>query len=267
MTQDYENVQKRHYDQVASREGGRSSSTMPDAIIRERESEGIIGSLSRWLSRSGLDCAGVRMGDLGCGNGTTLSLLVSNFPEAEIVGIEYNKELLRIAALVPGAAALWGDLRDKASLPNNQFDVLLLQRVMINIQSLQDQMAALGNVVGLLKVGGLLVTIEAFDSGLRAMNEARKEFNLPSVQMPYHNLFLPDDFFSSRGDLERVDVGVPEHFLSTHYYLSYVVYPALASATGGTFDRNSVFVRMFSQMLPNVGEFGSNRFLSFRRTR
>lgn len=261
----YDEIQKSHYNKVALEKGSNSGSTMPDLLVRDAESESIVSAILAWLRHTGAAVGSVRIADLGCGNGTTLSVLSKSFPSAEVFGVEYNQELLKIAQSVPNVEVVWGDLVDGASLPVDKFDVVVLQRVIINIQDHNHQISALENIVNLIKPGGLLVAIEAFETGLWFMNEARREFNLPSVGMPYHNLFLPDGFFQNSDCLENIDLGVVEHFLSTHYYLSYVVYPALAAATDGAFNRNSVFVKMMGQMLPNVGSFGSNRFQTFRK--
>jgi SAM-dependent methyltransferase len=261
----YDDTQKTHYDRVAKELGASPASTMPDQIVRGSESSSIVSAVSRWLRDSGSRSEAVSIADLGCGNGTTLALLANAFPASRICGVEYNSELLRIAQLVQGVEVVWGDLVDASSLPPDKFDVVILQRVLHVIMSKSAQVVALENIVDLLKPGGLLVAIEAFETGLQYMNEARTEFNLPAVKMPHHNLFLPDEFFLGSGQLERIDCGVSEHVLSSHYYLSYVVYPALVAATGGDFNRNSIFVKMLSPMLPNVGEFGSNRFLTFKR--
>ena len=229
------------------------------------ESDAILSAVSHWLQVANKRPESVSIGDFGCGNGTTLALLANSFPSSRVCGVEYNRELLSIAQAVPNVEVVWGDLVDAASLPSDKLDVIILQRVLHVILNQAAQVVALENVINLLKPGGLLVTIEAFDSGLQLMNECRAEFNLPPAKMPHHNLFLSDDFFLNSGRLEKVDCGISEHFLSTHYYLSYVVYPALAAATGGEFNRNSIFVAMMGQMLPNVGNIGSNRFLTFQR--
>jgi len=238
---------------------------MPDQVVRAVESDAILSAVSHWFQVANRRPEGVSIADFGCGNGTTLALLADSFPTSRVCGVEYNRELLSIAQAVPNVEVVWGDLVDAASLPSDKFDVIILQRVLHVVMDRTAQVVALENVIDLLKPGGLLVTIEAFDSGLQLMNECRAEFNLPSVKMPHHNLFLSDDFFLDSGRLEKVDCGISEHFLSTHYYLSYVVYPALAAATGGEFKRNSIFVAMMGQMLPNVGNIGSNRFLTMRK--
>jgi len=262
----YDDTQRRHYDSVAREQGSNSASTMPDRIVRETESRSIVSAVSSWLERADGTEASIKIADLGCGNGTTLSVLRDSFPSSQVFGVEYNEELLRIAQKVPGVKVVWGDLVESATLPDEEYDVVVLNRVFHTIMSGIAQVSALKNVVSLIKPGGLLIAIEAFETGLQFMNEARHEFNLPAVKMPHHNLFLPEDFFQGMELLERVDLGIPEYFLSTHYYLSYVLYPALATATGGEFNRNSTFVRLLSQMLPNVGDFGSNRFCTFTRS-
>lgn len=206
----------------------------------------------------------LRILDAGCGNGTTLTVLRSAFPRAVVSGIEYNEELRKIAEQQAGVSIHSGDLRSRASLPHGPYDVVISQRVLINVMDANDQREALQNLVHLADTNGLVIAIEAFASGLSLTNTARAELGLNPVAMPYHNLFLPDNYFDI-DSITRVDLGVAEYFLSTHYFLSYVLYPALARSGGAEFKRDNMIVPFLDALLPNRGKFGANRFLTFER--
>ena len=263
----YDNIQRDHYNKVANESQSSSASTMPDFVIRETESKSIINSISEWMKLNNISEEDLSIADLGCGNGTTLSVLSSKFPKAQITGIEFNKALYGVSSsrdyLNKNVTVFNGDLREKGSLPTDEFDIVLTQRVIINIMDRSDQSKALKNILSMLKSGGLYIAIEAFEEGLKLINSSREELGLEHVKMPHHNLHLKDEFFESESSLSRIDLGTPIYFLSTHYYLSYVLYPAIASANGAEFNRNNYFVPFMAKLLPNKGEFGANRFYTF----
>jgi ubiquinone/menaquinone biosynthesis C-methylase UbiE len=237
---------------------------MADPNVRRTESDSIISAIRNWMHEKNRPEHGLRILDAGCGNGTTLSVLVEAFPKAEVIGIELNDELLRVAQNRPNLKIHSGDLRNLDTVTFGTFDVVLTQRVIINIMNRDHQALALNNVIRLLSPDALYIAIEAFESGLDLTNSMRAELGLEPVPMPHHNLFLDDEFFQ-HPKLIGIDLNVPEYFLSTHYFLSYVLYPALAKAGGVEFKRDNFFVGFLGQLLPNCGEFGANRFRTFSR--
>jgi SAM-dependent methyltransferase len=262
----YDKIQNSHYNKVAAESGTKPTSTMADIVVRDTETSSIMTTIQAWIERNKKSIKDIDILDAGCGNGFTIDYLAKNFPTGtHLLGLEYNKELLKLAQSRNSNQFVWGDLFDKDSLPKEQFDIVILQRVLINIQDPNHQISALENVVSLLKPGGLLIAIEAFSSGLDLINQARAEFNLEAVSMPYHNYYLDENFFLQSEKIKQVNLGVSEYFLSTHYYLSYVLYPALCQSTNANFNRSSFFVKFFDKLLPNQGQFGANRFLTYMK--
>ena len=262
----YDKIQNSHYNKVAAESGTKPTSTMADIVVRDTETSSIMTTIQAWIERNKKSIKEIDILDAGCGNGFTIDHLAKNFPiGTHLLGLEYNKELLKLAQSRNSNQFVWGDLFDKDTLPKEQFDIIILQRVLINIQDPNHQISALENVVSLLKPGGLLIAIEAFSSGLDLINQARAEFNLEAVSMPYHNYYLNENFFLQSEKIKQVNLGVSEYFLSTHYYLSYVFYPAMCQSTNANFNRSSFFVKFFDRLLPNQGQFGANRFLTFMK--
>ena len=166
-----------------------------------------------------------------------------------------------------------GDIRDSDFAPKDSVDILLCQRVLINLLSEEDQKSALGNIInvvaspGITRSGGTLLFIESFSSSLAKLNEARAEFELPAIQPAHHNLYLTDDFFetpqlktlSTNGHLP------PPNFLSTHYFVTRVLHPLYLG--NKPLRRNSEFVRFFSAALKeNVGDYSPLKVNMFGRT-
>lgn len=262
----YDAIQNSHYNKVALESGSSPSSTMADIVVRNTETNSIASTIQAWREKHKKNSDKIKILDAGCGNGYTLDNLAQTFPSnTQLLGLEYNKELLKLAQSRNEIQFVWGDLYEKNTLPNEQFDIIILQRVLINIQDPEHQKTALENVVSMLKPNGLLIAIEAFSSGLELINQSRAEFNLDPVKMPYHNYYLEENFFAHSDSIKQVSYGVSEYFLSTHYYLSYVFYPAICKATEAGFNRSSFFVQFFGELLPNRGKFGANRFLTYLR--
>ena len=116
-----------------------------------------------------------------------------------------------------------GDVRGIHAGQCDPADVLVLQRVLINLLDRSDQKRALDNVVNMLKPGGLLFAIEAFESGLAELNAARAECGLPPLPPAHHNLYLADGFFDHpllARPSGNEGFEVAENLLSTHYFVT-----------------------------------------------
>ena len=268
LQRSYDDEIRRHYDAVASAHKDSSSSTMEDAIVRAKETDCIHRLIRSYMSRTqvgGGDGDRLAIVDVGCGNGYTLSKLAESLPQHTYTGVEFTDSLRVIARqrfAESGITVFGGDLRDRASLPDAQFDVLVCQRVLINLLDPADQSAALSNVVGLVKDGGLCIFIEAFQSGLNNLNNARREFDIPEIPPAQHNRYLDDGFF----DRETLRPWQPEHdrvesnLFSTHYYVTRVFHEVLLRATSTSFIRNSHFVQFWSRALPEgIGDYSPLR--------
>lgn len=262
---DYVEIQKLHYDKIAQEFGDSELSTMQDIRVREIETIAIVNAIETALKLSKAN--EIRILDAGCGNGTTLKYLSKFYDQnsrVKLYGLEFNEKLLEIAKKNNTAEIQYGDLKTASTLPSKPFDVIILQRVIINIMDPDDQELAINNVLNILKYDGLLLTIEAYNQGFELMNKVREEVGLERVQMPHHNLYLDDSFFNFRKLVPLYDVE-EDAILSAHYFASYVLYPALAKANGVQFRRNSSFLYILSNMLKGFGGFGSNKIKMFKK--
>lgn len=269
MTRSYDSAVKKHYDKVARAEGASPASTMADTIIREKETSFIRGQIAKFIEGEASPVARSQFSviDVGCGNGHTLSVLSKVFPQASLTGIEFNAAQRAIATKRFARSKTTikkGDIRLAKTLPRSTFDVLVCQRVIINLLSSADQRTALKNLVGLVRPNGLLLFIECFASGLSNLNAARREFGLSALPEAHHNLYLGDRFFATPR-LTEFDLS-QRHELSTHYFVSRVLHPWFLTLSGQQFARNSHFVSFFSRGLPDgIGEYAPLRFLAFTK--
>ena len=235
---------------------------MKDPIILKTEISSVSHVLGSWINLT--NNSNPIILDAGCGDGSDLICLSDQFPNIKLCGCDKSDVPDKIKASKNLINYFSTDLT-LSKLNENFYDVIILKRVIHTILNTNEQHQAFKNLHSALKYGGLFIIIEAFKSGLNMVNIARKEFDLDLVQMPKHNLHLEDQFFESY-NLQLIDLGIPKYFLSTHYYLSYVLYPALAKMGNATFRRNNYFSPFMGDLIPSLDNpFGPNRFYTFMK--
>lgn len=268
MARDYDAIIAEHYRQVAAADGLSPSSTMADEIIRGTETDAIL----TFVQAAARSDHRLLIADVGCGNGVTLGVLGPRFPDHDFLGLELSDDLRALAGQRVASADLGnvtvakGDIRQPGFTGERPLDVVICQRVLINLLDEDDQKAALRNIVDAVTPGGSLLFIEAFQSGLDRLNEARAEFELRPIPPAHHNIYLEDNFFDRAGlqRFDHLDWLIPPNVLSTHYYVSRVLYPTLLD--GKPLKRNAHFIMMMSKALPQaVGDFAPVRILAFRK--
>jgi SAM-dependent methyltransferase len=278
MNRKYDQVIGQHYEKVADEHGLSPSSTMADEITRQAETRAIVefvGDCLRRRKAEGLSDP-ARIMDVGCGNGYTLETLLNQYPEQRYVGIEKSDKLRALAETRfidhVNVIIKAGDIRNNNFFGDHSVDILVCQRVIINLLDEEDQFIALSNIVRSVepaidrRSGGKLLFIEGFKSSLANLNRARDEFDLPPILAAHHNLYLPDIIFD-RSDLTPIINNghlPPPNFLSTHYFVSRVLHPVLTY--GKPVKRNSEFVRFFSEALNQfIGEYSPLKLYMFEK--
>lgn len=262
----YDDTIASHYRKIAEAAGDSASSTMLDEVIRARETDAIHRFVAWAADRLGRE---IELADVGCGNGYTLDTLSVGFPLHTYAGYELTDELRAIAeqrfrdrdvTIAPG------DIREANFSAGRRFDVLVSQRVLINLLDADDQKRALDHLIETVHVDGFLLFIEAFGTPLARLNVARDEVGLDAISPAHHNLYLEDGFF----DVERLEPiegdvwGVPTNDLSTHYFVSRVLAPYMFRERG--FKRNSEIAAFFSAALPPaIGDYSPLHVRAFRR--
>lgn len=277
MKKKYDKKIEEHYRKIAQEQGLSSTSTMADEITRDLETNATISFIDeslRMLKAKNVSKP-ARIVDVGCGNGYTLQVLSQRHPEQFFLGIEKSEELRELALSrfidKKNVSILEGDIRDKNFARGLTANILICQRVLINLLDIEDQKLALNNIINTVNPptiwhpGGSLLFIEAFLSTLMNLNEARNEFDLPPIYPAHHNLYLPDNFFeTSRLKPFSTAANLPSNLLSTHYYVSRVLHPLFAKDK--PFKRNSEFVKFFTHALKeNIGDYSPSKFHAFQR--
>ena len=260
---EYDSVIANHYKSVAEESGLSSDSTMKDNTVRDLETKAIFEFIEKSLENSNSD---VVLADIGCGNGYSLKRLSESFPNLKMIGLEKTNELRSLAeerfTENEKVSIIEGDIRDENFLPKESVDLLICQRVLINLLDREDQKSALKNIARVIKKGGRVIFIECFDESLSNLNLARKEFGLDDVGYALHNLYLEEGFFNIDSFIEcNESYKYKSNFVSTHYFISRVLHPYFLS--NKEFKRNSEFVKFFSGSLNNSGDYGPLKLARF----
>ena len=246
-----------HYRREAEEHGTEPSSTMRDEITRGRELDAVVRVTARLAGRGQLE----QLLEIGCGNGLLLAELRDRFPTLALTGLEYSPEMAELARgrRLEGCRVERGDVRE-LPFEDGSFDVVVSERCLINVMDREGQRRSLAEVARVLRGGGHYICIEAFADGLRRLNKAREELGLEPNQVPHHNLWLEEDWFSEAvtGSFAERDPPAlgdeslpPRNFLSSHYFVSRVLYPAL---TRREVLYNTELVKFLS-FLPPIGDY------------
>jgi ubiquinone/menaquinone biosynthesis C-methylase UbiE len=247
-----------HYRKEAELLGADAASTMRDAVTRGREIASVEGILKH-LSNQGHSVSSLL--DIGCGNGYLLEVLRKALPRTTLTGLEYTPEMIALARSrsIDGVELIQGDVR-KLPMRDHTFDVVVTERCVINVMDRDEQATSFREIARVLKPGGFYICIESFLDALDELNAARDELGLPPNVVPHHNLWFEKDwFFNVMNPLfEHVNTHAsadaeipPSNFLSSHYFMSRVVY---AAVTKREVIYNTHFVRFFTY-LPPMGNY------------
>lgn len=184
--------------------------------------------------------------DIGCGDGEATVRYAGRV--ARCVGIE-RSEYLRTKASqavrdsgLTNVAIRAGDVRD-VSLPAAEFDVIVTQRLLINLESWEEQMQGLLNVHRMLKPGGRYIMVENTNDAFQALNDVRSELQMAPIPQHWHNRFFDYEELMTfcRGKfqlLRHYDFGL-------YYMLTRVYVPMFASFQG--YGANAVKDPIFEQ--------------------
>lgn len=243
-----------HYRQEATQHRLRPTSTMADEITREREVRAVVD----WLRRLGAGSG--RLLEIGCGNAYLLSLIRDSFQDLELSGIDLSPDMVAIALerRLARCSIATGDVRS-LPFPDEHFDFVVSERCLINVLDPDDQMTALHEVARVVRSGGHAILIEAFTDAAENLNAARDELGLPAIPMTHHNRWFDKGAFlgalDGSFDVINADTmngegeiqGLGPNFLSSHFFVSRVLYPAV---TKRDVRYNTEFVRFFAPLPP-----------------
>lgn len=174
--------------------------------------------------------SGMRMVDIGCGEGASTYRFGTNVTEA--VGVDYIKGFVDTAQKnnqSTNVSFMQADVLNLSEVraKHGQFDVATSIRCLINLVSADDQARALEQIASLVRPGGLYLASEGWEDGFQGLNLRRERSGLGAMNVAEYNLLL------DRARFER-DAG--EYFeligyepLGLYLFLSRVVQPVMES--------------------------------------
>ena len=263
----YEDEVKSHYREQVSHARLSGESTMPDHVVREKEIEAILQTLSLFGRKD------MRILEIGCGNGMLLNELHNN-GYTNCTGIDFLEEFVDLARSreLPYEISL-GDVRS-LQFEDFFFDIVIAERVIINLKDFEHQNKAFGEVQRVLKHGGHFVMFEAYEDAWLNTNEARSEFGLGPIPMAKQNRWFKEgemdlliaDRFQKITEVNGTALP-PENLLSSHYFMSRVVHSVLAETLKNdeVKERNTHFTRFFGEVLPPHGNYAPVKYSCMRR--
>jgi SAM-dependent methyltransferase len=168
-----------------------------------------------------------------------------------MVGIERSDHLRGIALAeqadetIPNLEFRAGDILDLSEY-RDMFDLVVTERVLINLPSWAHQQRAIDEIAQTLKPGGWYVMLENTIDGDQALNELRESVGLAPISQHWHNLFLDWDSFAAhvRSQFEIVE----RRGFSLYYVLTRVFAQLFASFEG--FGANAKADPVFAMIDP-----------------
>lgn len=264
----YEKHVLAHYQEVAKTTGIDPTSTMQDQITRNYEVEAILRLLDFLNGQAATRISTLL--EVGCGNGYLLSRIRERFSLLHLVGIDYSLEMVSLAQSrdISQCEVKQSDVK-QMPFPSNSFDVVVGERCIINLMDRNDQAFALSEIARVLKPSGYYICIEAFLDGLEILNQARHELGLPPNTQPHHNLWFQKEWFEATTQMHFLKTDLksqaeelpPQNFLSSHYFISRVLYP---SVTQREIIYNTLFVKFFEFLQP-MGNFSPIQLFFLRK--
>ncbi len=244
-----------HYNEEVNKYSSSPKSTMPDLYVRNLEIQKIYEILSE-LTEKKVDYSIL---EVGCGNGYTASKLTKKI-SAKFFGIDANKNMIKLALEKKNNVTFKVDNILNTKIKDEKFDIVFSERCLINLTTWESQMKALRQIHRILKKGGYFIMLEAFDDGLKELNDARTTVNLEKIQPAWHNFYFNkkkfETFIAKKFEDQKVKPNKKiryDNFLSSYYFGSRVIYPALINGKKNVVYNNK-FVKYFS-LINSVGNY------------
>lgn len=133
-----------------------------------------------------------KVADIGCGDGTTSVRIAPSVKS--VIALERSDYLRKLASKnildnkIKNIAVVSGDILNMNF--QNEFDVVITERVIINLPSWKHQKKAILNIHRSLKRGGIYLMIENTHEAHIALNKTRKAVGLKPIGLHWHNVFL-----------------------------------------------------------------------------
>lgn len=205
---------------------------------------------------------GMKILEVGCGNGITAIELAKRFA-VNVQAYDFSESMVEAARRLLAGETLKGtvdfrvgDVRNMPELKNG-FDLVITERVLINLPDWETQAQAVRDLVEYAMPGGRYLMCENSQDGLDQINELREQTGLSRISPPWHNRYLREAEVSSLR-IEGVRLAEVRCFSSTYYFLSRLVNAWLAQQAGHE-PAYDAPVNQLALALPPIAQFGQGK--------
>ena len=209
--------------------------------------------------------------ELGCGNGITSIEFAKNF-NIHITAVDYsenmieqaNKNLKNNKNQLNGSVSFSVLSLSQLNKLNQKFDLIFTERVLINLNSWDEQMKTLIKISELLNVNGVYCMCESSINALNNINKLRLEFNLPEIIPPWHNTYIDDEKLHEFNKNNLLDLVEISNFSSTYYLFSRIVNARLALDNNEKVSYSNP-INLVSLKLPPLGNYSQSKLWVFKK--
>jgi SAM-dependent methyltransferase len=251
---------KKFWDDQAKKYGQSSEATTPDIIAFEMEIEQLLKLIPN----------GSKILDVGCGNGVKGVSLAQNI-SCNYIGVDYSEEMIKQAnslkqknqkCLKGNIEFMTGDVLNENILLERDFDFIISVRCLINLGSLDNQALAIKNLWPLLKKDGTLLLFENSVQPLKNINEVRRMFELPDIEVRWHNEYIDESklFSAIEKYFKLVDT---VQYKSTYFLISRTL-NALLNVENGKIDYLSKLNHLASKLPPH-GDYSPEKLFILKK--
>lgn len=258
MKNEHADKVKRYWDEQANVYGQSVKATSPDEIAFQMEIDKFIENIKPFS----------KVLDIGCGNGAK-GIRITSAIQCDYFGVDYSDAMLYQAKQRPIEHSLPGSLSFRTGnilnindISFDVFDVVMTDRCLINLETEEEQNQAVKNIHSVLKEDGIYLMMENSVNALENLNNVRKSFCLPAIDVRWHNLYIHEDVFLKKiSDIFEV-ISI-DNFASTYYLISRTI-NSILNNQGGNPDYNSE-INMLAAKLPPLGDFSPEKLIVLRK--
>jgi SAM-dependent methyltransferase len=261
---------RKHWQNWAQEYGTDLRATTKRPSAKELE----IDALARHLRSIGAADKRLDVLEVGCGNCHNLVALAELFPKAVLTGVDYVPEMIAAATehlkSLPQSTTSRiqlhiGDVLDLSATDGllSQYDVVFTDRCLINLNSVQKQIAAIDQLRNRLRPTSSLILIENSLQTYEAQNDCREILGLHRRVPERFNLFLDETVVLPHLRQLFRDVEV-EDFITFHDLVLYVLTPLLCN---GKVDHSHPLVEAAKRLNIAVSQFDPSAFGAFGQNR
>lgn len=159
--------------------------------------------------------------EIGCGTGETARLLVQTYPHLDLLAVDGAAGMIEVARAVPHQPTRLRFLvRDVFAIPDGRFDLIVTQRMLINLPTWALQKQALDVIAARLAPGGRYVMVENSQEGFDFINRQRAFVGLGALPQNWFNRYVRESELASVSSMRLVSC---HPFAAAYYYHSRIL--------------------------------------------